>query len=86
VEWLSADFLNGVGTVGLCVLIVFSLIFGKGLALQRELKHRDATIDWQRLTIEEQADQIRDLIRGTSVAAGALEKVSQAAEQIVDER
>jgi cell division protein FtsL len=83
-DWVTPDFLNGLGTVGLCVLLVASLITGKGLATQRELKMRDATIEWQRQTIEEQNQQIRDLIMGTSVAAVALEKVATAAETVGD--
>lgn len=78
-EWLTVEFLNGLGTVGLSVLVAFSLIFGKGLATQRELRERDKTIEWQRLTIEEKDDQIRELIGGTRVAATALDKVSDAA-------
>lgn len=78
-DYLTPDFLNGLGTVGLCVLILASLIMGKGLALQREVKNRDQTIVWQRSTILELSEQIKELIIGTGVAAGALDKVANAA-------
>lgn len=79
---LSTEFLNGLGVVGISVLIVMLLIFGKGLALMREVKQRDETIAWQRMTIETKDEQISNLIGGTQISATALQKVSQAAEQI----
>lgn len=78
-DFITLEFLNGLGTVGTWTLIGTCLIFGKGLALMREVKQRDETILWQRQTIEEQNTQIRDLITGTKVATDAFEKVSQAA-------
>lgn len=81
-NWITADFLNGIGVVGLCVLILLLLVFGKGLALSREVKNRDETIIWQRETIAEKDIQITALIGGTTVSATALQKVSQAAEKI----
>jgi hypothetical protein len=53
-SWLTLDFLNGLGVVGICVLVLLLIIFGKGLALMREVKARDETIVWQRDTIDEQ--------------------------------
>lgn len=79
---LSTDFLNGLGVVGISVLILMLLIFGKGLALSREVKQRDETIAWQRGTIDEQARQITALSGGAAVSATALHKVSEAAESI----
>lgn len=86
---LSAEFLNGLGVVGISVFVLLLVIFGKGLALQREVKDRDAriakqdeTIAWQRATIGEKDRQISELIGGTRISATALQKVSQAAEQI----
>lgn len=80
-NWLTSDFLNGLGTVGIAVLVMLLLIFGKGLALMREVKDRDKTIEWQRLTIDELNAQNRELLTGNYVAANALDKVSNAAVQ-----
>lgn len=86
---LSTEFLNGVGVVGVCVLILLLLIFGKGLTLNSRVTDRDQiiekqdlTIEWQRQTIEAKDAMIADLIGGTQISATALQKVSQAAEQI----
>lgn len=88
-EWLTADFLNGLGVVGVCVLVFLLIIFGKGLALQREVKDRDITIarqndtiEWQRQSMDAKDEQISDLINGTRVTTESLRKVSQAAEQM----
>lgn len=78
-EWLTVEFLNGLGVVGTWTLIGAALITGKGLALTREIRERDKTIEWQRLTIEEKDSQLRELILGNRVAAQALHKVSEAA-------
>lgn len=78
-DWITIDFLNGLGTVGTWTFIGTCLIFGKGLALQREVKQRDETIVWQRHTIEEKDAQIHDLIMGTRVATDAFKKVGEAA-------
>lgn len=86
---LSTEFLNGLGVVGISVLVMLLVVFGKGLALQREVKDRDATIlkqdstiEWQRLSMDEKDRQIADLIGGTRVTTQSLQKVSQAAEQL----
>lgn len=75
---LTLNFLNGLGTVGTWAFIGTCLIFGKGLALQREVTQRDQTIEWQRVTIEEKDAQIRDLIMGTRVSVDAFKKVGEA--------
>lgn len=81
-SWLNTDFLNGLGVVGICVLVLLLLIFGKGLALTREVKDRDKTIAWQRLSMDEKDKQIALLLGGTQVSVEALHKVSTAAERI----
>lgn len=78
-DFLTAELLNNLGTVGLCVAIVLSLVTGKGLATQRELRQRDETIRWLRETNAELMQQNRDLVVGTKVATDAFEKVSRAA-------
>lgn len=78
-DFITLDFLNGLGTVGTWTFIGSCLIFGKGLALQREVKQRDETILWQRNTIEEKDAQIRDLIIGTRITSEAFHKVGEAA-------
>lgn len=86
---LSTEFLNGLGVVGVCVLILLLVIFGKGLTLNSRVTDRDEiianqneTIDWQRKTIEAKDQMILDLIGGARISATALQKVGQAAEQI----
>lgn len=78
-DWITLDFLNGLGTVGTWTFIGSCLIFGKGLALQREVKQRDETILWQRNAIEEKDAQIRDFLIATRVASEAFNKVGEAA-------
>lgn len=78
-EFLTPAFLDGLGTVGLSVLIVGSLVTGKGLATQRELRQRDETIAWLRQTNAELMTQNADLLMGTKVATDALDKVTRAA-------
>lgn len=78
-EYLTPAFLDGLGTVGTWTLVGIALITGKGIALTREVKHRDQTIEWQRLTILELSGTIKDLTTGNAVAARALDKVAQAA-------
>lgn len=78
-DWVTLDFLNGLGTVGTWTFIGSCLIFGKGLALQREVKQRDETILWQRNTIEEKDAQIRDFLIATRVSSEAFHKVGEAA-------
>ena len=86
---LSTEFLNGLGVVGISVLILLLVIFGKGLTLNSRVKDRDkiiekqdATIEWQRLTIERLTEQVAGGTRAAEVSASALQKVGQAAEQI----
>lgn len=88
---LSTEFLNGLGVVGISVLVMLLVVFGKGLALQREVKDRDATIEkqdatieWQRASMDEKDSQIADLIGGTRITTQSLAKVSRAAEQIAN--
>lgn len=78
-EWLTVEFLNGLGTVGIATGVAVCLIFGKGLATQRELRQRDETIAWLRETNSELMQQNRDLVMGTKVATDAFEKISTAA-------
>lgn len=78
-DFITAELLNSLGTVGICVAIMISLVMGKGLATQRELRQRDETIKWLRETNAELMAQNRELVIGTRVATDAFEKVSQAA-------
>lgn len=78
-DFVTAELLNNLGTVGLCLLIVGSLVTGRGLATQRELRQRDETIVWLRQTNAELMAQNHDLVIGTKVATDAFEKVSRAA-------
>lgn len=78
-ELLTFQFLDGLGTVGTWTVVGACLIFGKGLATQRELRQRDETIAWLRETNAELMIQNRDLVIGTKVATDAFDKVSQAA-------
>lgn len=97
-EWgITPAALSDIGVVGLVVLIFLMIVFGKGLALMREVKerdntinilrtveipNRDETIEWQRKALDEKDRHIADLIGGTRVSTESLRKVSQAAEQI----
>lgn len=81
-EYLTPAFLDGLGTVGVSVLVVVSLVTGKGLATQRELRQRDETIAWLRQTNTELMTQNADLLMGTKVATDAFAKVSRAAENL----
>lgn len=78
---LTAQLLDNLGTIGLGLAVVVSLITGKGLATQRELRQRDETIRWLRETNSELMAQNKDLLLGTRVATDAFEKVSRAAVQ-----
>lgn len=78
-EWLTVEFLNGLGTVGIATGVAVCLIFGKGLATQRELRQRDETIAWLRETNAELMVQNRDLVIGAKVATDAFDKISNAA-------
>lgn len=78
-DFLTAELLDNLGTVGLCAAVMVSLIMGKGLATQRELRQRDETIAWLRETNAELMAQNKDLVLGTKVATDAFEKVSRAA-------
>lgn len=78
-EWLTVEFLNGLGTVGIATGVAIALVFGKGLATQRELRQRDETIAWLRETNAELMAQNRDLVLGTRVATDAFEKIGSAA-------
>lgn len=78
-EWLTVEFLNGLGTVGMATGVALCLVFGKGLATQRELRQRDETIAWLRETNAELMQQNRDLVIGTKVATDAFDKISSAA-------
>lgn len=82
-DWITRDFLDGLGVVGICVLVMLMLAFGKGLALQREVKDRDKTIEYQRLTIDNLTASVAALTGAAQVSARSLQKVSQAAEEIV---
>lgn len=88
-EWITHDFLNGLGVVGLSVLVMLMVTFGKGLALQREVRDRDQTIVQKNQTIEwlQQSNDakdriIADLANGTRVTTESLRKVSVAAERL----
>lgn len=78
-DFLTAEFLNNLGTVGVCITVAVALVMGKGLATQRELRQRDETIAWLRETNSELMAQNKELVIGTKVATDAFEKVSRAA-------
>lgn len=86
-DWMTPSFFDGLGTVGTWTLVIVSVITGRGgLALLREVKDRDKTIEaqnqtieWQRKTIEEKDDRIKDLTWAARISAGALDKVTDAA-------
>lgn len=75
-EWVTFNFLDGLGTVGTWALLGLSLIFDKGLALKREVTQRDKTIDFLQQSNKEKDATIFELTVSSKVAAGALEKVS----------
>lgn len=86
---LSTEFLNGLGVVGLCILVLLLVIFEKGLTLQSRVKDRDliiarqdSTIEWQRVSLEKKDTQIDDLTEAVKVAATGFQKVGRAAEKI----
>lgn len=86
---LSTEFLNGLGVVGLSVLVLLLVIFGKGLTLQSRVKDRDdiiarqdETIEWLRQANSNKDAQIFDLTQAVQVSAMGFQKVGIAAEQI----
>lgn len=88
-SWLTKDFLNGLGTVGISVLVLLLVVFGKGLDLSRVVKDKDKiiakqdeTIEWQRQSMDEKDATIAELLGGARVTAQSLAKVSKAAERI----
>lgn len=80
---LSTEFLNGLGVVGICVLVLLLVIFGKGLTLNSRVKDRDeiiakqdVTIEWLQKSSEAKDQMIADLIGGARVSATALQKAT----------
>lgn len=86
---VTVEFLDGLGVVSLCVLVLLAVIYNKGLTLNSRVKDRDEiiakqdiTIEWQRQSLDNKDEQIADLTRAVQMAGMGFQKVGQAAEQM----
>lgn len=81
-EWITPSILDGIGTVGTWTLIVLLLVFDKGLALKSSVTFRDKIIERQWQIIDEKDAQLNGFKTATQISAGALEKISNAADDL----
>lgn len=87
---ITVEFLDGLGVVSLCLIILMAVIYNKGLTLNSRVTDRDKiivkleeTIEWQRQSMDTKDQTIADLTRAVQMAGMGFQKVGQAAEQIV---
>lgn len=86
---ITVEFLDGLGIVSVCVLVLLAVIYNKGLTLNSRVTDRDhiiakqdETIEWQRQSMDAKDQTIADLTRAVHMAGMGFQKVGQAAEQI----